>query len=87
MDDSKDYNYETAGLDGFLSRSIDNLSQVTLDSPGPVSTAVAYDRAQVTGPLGNVLRIGNINLDGINGRISVFDANGNEVIRIGELDG
>lgn len=87
MDSNKVYDYESAGLDGFLSRSIDNLSQVTLDSPGPRSTAVAYDRAQVTGPLGNTLRIGNINLDGVNGRISLFDANGNEVIRIGELDG
>lgn len=86
MNDNKDYDYTAAGLDGFLSRSIDNLAQATLDSPGPVSTAVAYDRAQVTGPLGNVLQVGNISLDGINGRISLFDSAGNEVVRIGELD-
>lgn len=86
MDDGKTYDYTDAGLDGFLSRSIDNLAQMTLDSPGPTTTAMAYDRAQVTGPLGNSLQVGNIVLDGVNGRISVFDGSGNEVVRIGELD-
>ena len=29
-----DYNYETSGFNGFLSRSIDTMPQVNLDSPG-----------------------------------------------------
>lgn len=81
------YDYTQAGLDGFLSRSIDNLVQMTLDSPGPISTAVRYDSAQLSGPVGNIFRVGNIYLDGVTGRISVYDENGNEVVRIGELDG
>lgn len=71
MATEQDYNYESAGFDGFLSRSIDNLSQVTLDSPGPANNAVAYDRTQVTGFLGDTLQIGNIRLE--NTRIVISD--------------
>lgn len=81
-----DYNYTSAGFDGFLSRSIDKTPQVNLSDQGPVSTAIRYDSAQVSGMLGNVLQIGSINLDGVKGRISIFDSNGNETVRIGELD-
>lgn len=77
--------YTDSGFDGFLSRSVDNLSQVNLDSQGPVSTQIPFDRAQVSGPLGDTLRFGNIQLDGRKGRISIFDGD-NEVVRIGELD-
>lgn len=71
MSDSQNYNYEVAGFDGFLSRSIDNLAQVTLDSPGPVSNSLPYDRMQVTGSLGDTLQIGNIRLE--NTRIVIND--------------
>jgi hypothetical protein len=86
MNPQNEYTYEQAGFDGFLSRSIDNLSQVNLDSAGPQSTAIRYDSAQVSGLLGNTIRIGSIYLDGVKGRISIYDGN-NEVIRLGELDG
>lgn len=82
----EDYSYADSGLDNFLSRSIDRLSQVNLDAPGPVSTQIRYDAAQVTGQLGDTLRIGSIHLDGAKGRISIFDGD-NEVVRLGELDG
>ena len=87
MDDGSSYDYTQAGLDGFLSRSIDDLSQVNLSSQGPQSMSMAYDRAQVSGSLGNTLQVGKVHIDGISGRISVFDDSGNETIRIGELDG
>jgi hypothetical protein len=45
-----------------------------------------YDSAQISGMLGDTLRIGNIGLDGTKGRISVFDENNNEVVRIGNLE-
>lgn len=83
--DQSDYDYTTAGFDGFLSRSIDDLVQVNLDSPGPTSTAQAYDRAQVSGAVGNTIRVGSILIDGVKGRISIYD-NDNEVVRIGELN-
>lgn len=83
MDDSQDYTYESAGLDGFLSRSIDNLSQVTLDSPGPVTTSMAYDRSQVTGSLGDTLQLGKINFNGSAGNIIINDGT-NDFLIMGE---
>lgn len=80
------YDYTTAGFDGFLSRSIDDLSQINLGSQGPVSTAQAFDRTQVSGAIGDSFQVGRITIDGVSGRISILDENGNEVIRIGELD-
>lgn len=59
MNNDEDYTYESSGLDGFLSRSIDDLSQVNLGSQGPQSTAQAFDRTQVTGVVGDKMRIGN----------------------------
>lgn len=71
-----DYSYETDGFDGFMSRSIDSLSQVNLDSQGPVSTQLAYDRSQITGSLGDKFTIGRIVLDGIEGSITVISQDG-----------
>lgn len=85
-DSAQDYSYTDSGLDGFLSRSIDDLSQVNLSSQGPQSMSMAYDRAQVTGSLGNIIQIGKVRVDGVTGRISIVDDSGNETVRIGELD-
>jgi hypothetical protein len=57
-----DYTYETAGLDGFLSRSIDKTPQVNLSSPGPISMSIPYDRMQVSGMIGGSIQIGNIQI-------------------------
>lgn len=78
-----EYNYETAGFDGFLSKSIDDLTQVTLDSPGPQSTAIPFDRGQQSGSLGNSIMIGHINLDGSTGRITIDDGN-NDFLLMGQ---
>lgn len=78
--------YTDAGFDGFLSRSIDDLSQINLDSQGPTSTSIRYDSAQVSGMLGDTLQVGKIKIDGVMGRLSIFDDNGNEVGRIGNID-
>lgn len=61
--DGEDYSYVTAGFDGFLSRSIDDLTQVNLESQGPQSTAMRYDSAQVSGMLGDTLQMGNVHID------------------------
>lgn len=78
-----DYNYQSAGFDGFLSRSIDDLAQVTLDSPGPQTTAIPFDRGQQSGSLGNIIMIGNIKLDGSAGRITISDGS-NDFFLAGE---
>lgn len=84
-DDRSDYNYTSAGFDAFLSRSIDNVSQINLDSGGYQSQQVRYDHSQISGMLGDKLTVGNIILDGTIGRISIVD-NALEVVRIGKLD-
>ena len=81
-----DYNYETSGFNGFLSRSIDTMPQVNLDSPGIQSTQIRYDSSQVSGMLGDSLKVGSVVIDGVSGRISIYDGDV-EVVRIGELDG
>lgn len=65
--------YESAGFDAFLSRSIDNLTQVNLSSPGPPSNQIAYDRTQISGQLGDILQVGNIGLNGAESGIELKD--------------
>lgn len=84
---SNDYDYEKAGFDGFLSRSIDEVSQVNLDAAGPNSRQLRYDSAQISGMLGDKFQVGNILIDGVNGRIDIVEGKtGNVVVRIGSLD-
>lgn len=75
------YNYETAGFDGFLSRSVDTLVQSNLESTGPVSTAMRFDSAQVSGMLGDTLQIGGVRLE--NNAIIVNDGQ-NDFLLIGD---
>jgi hypothetical protein len=81
------YSYQDSGFDKFLSRSIDDTAQPNLGTGGPVSNSIAYDRNQVSGSLGDSLRVGRILINGTTGRISIYDEANNEVVRIGELDG
>lgn len=86
-----DYDYSNAGFDSFMSRSIDDTGgqaqATTLDDQQPTSSnEMNYDSAQQSGSMGNTLQLGKIKLDGDNGRISTFDDDGNEVVRIGKLD-
>lgn len=75
MNPQREYSYIDAGFDSFLSRSIDNLSQVNLDSQGPVSTQFRADSAVVSGSFGDTLRLGNIKLNGVPGNIVINDGN------------
>lgn len=83
MSPQDDYTYESSGLDGFLSRSIDSLSQVNLDAQGPQSTAIRYDSAQVSGFQGDTLQIGGVRIT--NKGIIMSDGN-NDVLLIGDED-
>jgi hypothetical protein len=82
---ANEYSYTDAGFDGFLSRSIDNTSQNNLDSQGPLSNSIRYDSQQISGAVGDSMRVGNIIIDGVKGRISVYDS-GKEVARLGSID-
>ena len=81
---NEDYDYTAAGFDAFLSRSIDNLSQVNLDSVGPMTTSVRYDSTQVSGMIGDTLQLGAVNINKKN--ITVSDGNNTRVL-IGEDQG
>lgn len=74
------YSYTEAGFDEYLSRSID----------GPQTAAPAlqvnFDANQISGSLGDTLRIGSIYLDGKNGSIVIYDDQGVPVAIFGELD-
>ena len=85
-DDRKDYDYGDAGFDGFMNRSIDSISQFNLDSPGPNVQQVRYDSTQVSGMMGDSLQLGDITMDGVKGRITIFE-DGEEAVRIGDIDG
>lgn len=78
----QDYSYIDAGFDGFLSRSVDNLDQVNLDSQGPQTTQIRYDSAQLSGAFGDTVRIGQIKLNGARGNITINDGN-NDFLLIG----
>lgn len=75
MKPANDYSYLDAGFDSFLSRSIDDLSQTTLDSQGPQTTQIRYDSSAGSGAIGDTLRIGSINLNGVEGTITINDGN------------
>lgn len=106
---SNDYDYQSgAGIDNFMSRSIDevswqsslgssysSLSELPIGLSPTTATPTNFDATQVSGSLGGGVSMGgnsssaggsgNVVIDGSNGRISVFDKSGNEVIRMGDL--
>ena len=87
MNPREPYDYSTAGFDSFLSRSIDNLSQANLDSQGPVSTQIRFDSAQISGALGDTLKIGNISLNGAQKNIILSDGNVDRILIGFDQDG
>ncbi len=81
-----DYDYTQAGFDEFLSRSIDDNVQANLDSPAPPSNQIRYDSTQVSGMLGDTLRVGRIYINGAEENIILSDEQ-NERLLIGRHDG
>lgn len=77
------YDLTDAGFDSFLSRSVDQTPQLNLDSPQPYNNAVAFDRTQISGPLGDTMRVGKIYLNGADGNIIMNDGT-NDRLLIGE---
>lgn len=84
MDDN--YDYSSSGLDKFFSRSIDNLNQVNLDSQGPISNSMPFDRGQTSGQVGDIFKVGNIIFDGKNSTVTINDGNSNAAVVINGKD-
>jgi hypothetical protein len=85
---TKTHDYESAGFNGFFRRSIgSNPNATTLrDLNGRVSRSLNFDDQQVSGSLGDTLRIGVIYLDGKTGRFKIVDDQSNEVVRLGDVN-
>lgn len=78
--------YTDSGIDAFLTRSVDNTPQVNLESQGPSSRSVAYDRTQLTGYVGDTFKVGNIIFDGKASTITINDDNSNASVIINGLE-
>lgn len=83
--------YVDSGFSRFLRRSIDNpavpansLHQYASNA-NQQSRTINFDQQPTSGNIGDTIRVGNIEIDGSKGRISVYDG-ADEVVRIGELD-
>jgi len=78
----QEYNYESAGFNSQLSRGPSGKG-ITPDLP---PGHAKFDNTGVSGSLGDVLQVGRIQIDGVNGAIRIFDDRGNQIGVIGELD-
>lgn len=88
MASTKDYTYREAGFNRFFHRSLSSNAQATSlrsASVAPSNNQLNFDNMQVSGSLGDTLKIGLITLDGKIGRQSVHDKMNSEVLRLGDL--
>ena len=85
--DNKQHTYKEVGFNRFFRRSLNSdPNVVNLKSMGGGgSRQLNFDNAQVSGSLGDILRIGRILLNGKLGRESIMDERNNEVLRLGDL--
>lgn len=70
------YTYENAGFNSFMLRSMkSNAGAQTVRGGISVGSgkAIAFDRQQVSGALGDKVAIGRLVLDGVKGRVVVLD--------------
>lgn len=81
------HDYESAGFNGFFRRSIgSNPTATTLRALNTRDNRqLNFDDQQVSGSLGDTLRIGVIYLDGKTGRFQIVPQTGEEVVRLGDV--
>lgn len=88
MANIQEYTYRDAGFNRFFHRSLNSNAQATSlrsSGSGSSSNQLNFDNMQVSGSLGDTLKVGLITLDGKIGRQSVRDKMNNEVLRLGDL--
>jgi len=87
MNKDSSYTYRDAGFNRFFRRSISsNPDAVNLKSVmRGASQQLNFDNTQISGSLGEVLKVGRITIDGKQGRQSIFDERSNEILRLGDL--
>lgn len=81
------YSYSDAGYNGFFRRTLgSNPDQMLLQTGGSNKQQLNFDDMQVSGSLGDKLRVGSIVVDGKTGRIFFEDETGQETMRLGNVD-
>lgn len=77
MNKDEDYNYENAGFSGYLTRSL-------VDASGTAQSFQArqlnFEQSQISGALGDTLKIGRIFINGAEGNIIVNDGENDRVL-------
>lgn len=78
----EDYTYETAGFDEFMSRSIDEQSIASLDAPSPLTVQAAVQAGGGGGEAfdGDILKLGNIEINGLLDQIRIYEGNNIRVL-------
>lgn len=85
--DNKRYTYQDAGFNRFFKRSIGSSPDtVNLQSVSGPNRQLNFDDVQVSGSIGDVLRLGKINLDGKKGNLSFYDDRDEAVATMGFED-
>lgn len=92
QDEFNPHTYRDAGYNRFFSRSINSLMDVSSlsrisNQGGGNNRTLNFDQLQVSGGLGDTLRIGRIFINGAKGQIQLHSESGEEVLRLGEIDG
>lgn len=90
MQDANDekYTYISAGFDRFFKRSIFGSYGFSLgeseNTGGQTASSnqLNYDSSSITGSLGDLLTVGNILIDGVNGNIDLKDSEDRVTIRM-----
>ena len=86
------YNYEDAGYNGFMRRTLNSnpteksLKGVGVGRRGQPRT-LDFDSLQTGGSMGDKFTAGRVVVDGAGGAIKINDTEGNEVVRLGQMGG
>jgi len=86
------YSYEDAGFNGFMRRTINSnptensLKGVGVGRRGQPQT-LDFDSLHTGGSIGDKFTAGRVVVDGSNGAIKIMDTDGNEVVRLGQMEG
>ena len=85
----RDDSYTGVGFNRFFRRSLDSDPMAsTLRNSRNVRSGgsnLNFDTQQISGSLGDKLKVGKITIDGKEGRIDMADERGNLTMRIGDL--
>jgi hypothetical protein len=89
--DDQQYDYQRAGYNGFMRRTLNSLPiENSLRSVGTMRAykpqEINFDEMRVSGNLGDTLNAGRIHIKGPQGQIDVDNEEGEPMMRIGDQE-